>query len=67
MTKEWMRTEIFCEEYDQRVNTVQKRVHDGTWPRGEIYSNPSGGQGYIHVARALAWLASKGKAPAVKM
>lgn len=38
MTKEWMRTEIFCEEYGQRVNTVQKRVHDGTWPRGEIYS-----------------------------
>lgn len=56
-----MRIEDFCREHDQRQNTIQKRVHDGIWPRGEFYSNPSGGQGYVHVARALAWLKEKGK------
>lgn len=59
--EEWMRIEIFCETYGQRSNTIQKRIHDGIWPRGEFYSNPSGGQGYIHVERALAWLREKGK------
>jgi hypothetical protein len=57
----WIRIEVFCEKHGQRANTVRKRVHDGSWPRGEIYASPEGGQGYIHEARALAWLREKGK------
>ncbi len=61
MDKDWIRVDDFCTKYDQRPNTVQKRVHDETWARGEIYANPTGGQGYIHEARAVAWLKEKGK------
>lgn len=60
--KAWMRLDDFCAKYKQRAGTIQKRVHDGVWPRGEIYSNPTGGQSYIHEARAVAWLKEKGKA-----
>lgn len=57
----WMEIDAFCEKYDQRKNTIHKRVTDGSWPRGEIYSSPSGGMAYIHVERALAWLRERGK------
>lgn len=62
MDNDWMRLDTFCAKHEQRPNTVQKRVHDGVWERGVIYANPSGGQGYVHEARAVAWLAAKGKA-----
>lgn len=61
MDKEWIRVDDFCLKHNQRQNTVQKRVHDGAWKRGEIYACPDGGIGYIHEARALAWLQEKGK------
>lgn len=57
----WITLEAFCEKYGQRANTCQKRVHDGHWPRGEIYSSPSAGRPYIHEERAVAWLKEKGK------
>lgn len=57
----WMELDAFCEKYGQRKNTVHKRVTDGTWPRGEYYAAPSGSVGYINVAKAEAWLSSKGK------
>lgn len=57
----WIRIDDFCTKYSQRQNTVQKRVHDGVWARGVVYANPTGSQGYIHEARAVAWLTEKGK------
>lgn len=62
MDNNWIRIDDFCTKYDQRGNTVQKRVHDGVWERGVIYANPTGAQGYIHEQRAVAWLIEKGKA-----
>ena len=56
---DWVRIDDFCAKHDQRQNTVQKRVHDGAWPRGEFYANPTSGQGYIHEARAVAWLEAR--------
>lgn len=61
MDNSWIRVDDFCLKHDQRPGTVRKRVHDGIWPRGEFYSCPDGGQGYIHEARALAWLEEKKK------
>lgn len=60
--KAWIRMDDFCKKYGQRQGTVQKRVADGVWPRGEIYACPTGGTSYIHEARALAWLKERGKA-----
>lgn len=57
----WIPLDLFCERYNQRANTCQKRVHDGHWPRGEIYSSPTAGRPFVHEARAVAWLKEKGK------
>jgi len=57
----WMELDAFCEKYKQRKNTIHKRVADGTWPRGEFFSSPSGGTCYVHVEKATAWLAARGK------
>lgn len=57
----WMELSAFCEKYGQRANTIHKRVADGVWPRGEFYAAPSGGVGYVNVAKAEEWLSSKGK------
>lgn len=57
----WITIEAYCDKYGERANTIQKRVHDGVWPRGEFYSSPSNGRAYIHEARAVAWLKEKGK------
>lgn len=58
---DWIRMDVFCAKYDQRTNTIQKRVHDGIWKRGEHYSCPDGSMAYIHEGRAVAWLREKGK------
>lgn len=60
----WILLMDFCRKYGQTPNVVQKRVHDGAWARGEYYSVPSAGDGYIHEARARAWLEERGKLPA---
>jgi hypothetical protein len=57
----WMEIDAYCEKYGQRKNTVQKRVHDGTWPRGLMYASPSGGVAYVHVERCNDWLQARGK------
>jgi hypothetical protein len=57
----WMELNAFCEKYQQRANTIHKRVTDGVWPRGEFYAAPSGSVGYVHEKKATEWLASKGK------
>ena len=57
----WMRVDDFCAKYSQRRNTIHKRVMDGAWPRGEIYSAPDGGVGWVHEERAVRWLKEKGK------
>jgi hypothetical protein len=57
----WITVDDWCERYDEPLNTVQKRVQDGTWERGLIYSTPDGGQSYIHEARATKWLEMRGK------
>jgi hypothetical protein len=59
----WIEVEAYCAKYGERKNTVHKRVADGTWPRGEFYSTPSGGVGYVHEARAREWLEQQGKLP----
>jgi len=56
----WMEVEAFCAKFRQSKNTVHKRVHDGAWPRGVIYSSPSGGVAYVHVERACEWLQQRG-------
>jgi len=57
----WMEIDEFCEKYKQRKNTIHKRVGDGIWPRGEMYSSPSGGVSYVHLQKALDWLEARGK------
>ncbi len=59
----WVKLEDFCEKYQQKKGTCMKRAHDGSWARGEIYSSPTGGQGWVHEARAVAWLKKRGKLP----
>ncbi len=59
----WMPLVAFCEKYEQRQNTVHKRVADGAWERGVVYSSPTGGVGYVHEARAVEWLTKRGKLP----
>ncbi len=60
-TNGWMPIDVFLKKYDQRRNTVHKRIADGIWPRGVIYSAPDGGAGWIHEERAVRWLKEKGK------
>lgn len=57
----WIELNEFCEKYKQRPNTVHKRVNDGVWPRGEMYSSPSGGVAYVHEQKARDWLEARGK------
>lgn len=57
----WILLEEFCQKYGQRANTLQKRVHDGHWSRGEIYSCPSGGRTFIHEEKAVDWMKKHGK------
>lgn len=58
----WVTVEAWCEAHEgEHKGTIQKRVHDGLWIRGEHYSAPDGGQAYVHVKRAEAWLAARGK------
>lgn len=59
----WMPLAEFCEKYQQRKNTVTKRVFEGIWPRGEYYSSPSGGAAFVHEERAAAWLRARKKLP----
>lgn len=55
----WIELEAYCVKYGERKNTVHKRVADGTWPRGEYYSSPSGGVSYVNEALAAEWLAQR--------
>jgi predicted DNA-binding transcriptional regulator AlpA len=57
----WIELNDYCQKYGERRNTVHKRVADGTWPRGEFYSSPSGSVSYVHEARAREWLEQQGK------
>lgn len=57
----WIEIDAYCAKYGERKNTVHKRVADGTWPRGEMYSSPSGGVCYVHEERAARWLELRGK------
>jgi hypothetical protein len=57
----WVRTSVFCQKHKQQETTVRKRIHDGAWERGVIYACSEGGTGYIHEARALAWIAERRK------
>jgi hypothetical protein len=57
----WIELDAFCAKYGERKNTVHKRATDGTWPRGVYYSSPSGGTGFVHEERAVAWLKEHGK------
>lgn len=57
----WIELDAYCEKYGERKNTVHKRVTDGTWPRGEFYSSPSGGVSYVNEAAAVEWLQQRGK------
>lgn len=57
----WIELEAYCQKYGERKNTVHKRVTDGTWPRGEFYSSPSGNVAYVHEPRARQWLEQNGK------
>ena len=57
----WIRIEDWCLRYDERKNTVHKRVTDGAWERGIHYSAPDGGDGFVHEARARTWLEERGK------
>lgn len=63
MTEEdgWIDLDVYCARYGERKNTVHKRVTDGQWVRGEIYSAPDGGIGFVHEERAQKWLAERGK------
>ena len=40
---------------------MHKRVHSGLWIRGELYSAPDGGQGFVHEEKAKAWMEQRGK------
>lgn len=55
----WMLLAEFCAKHNQKVATIHKRVADGAWPRGVIYSCPDGDKSYVHEARALEWEAGK--------
>lgn len=57
----WITLEAWCEKYGEDLNTIQKRVQGGAWDRGDLYSTPDGGQGYVHEARAKVWLERRGK------
>ena len=57
----WIELDAYCEKYGERKSTVHKRVADGGWARGEHYSAPSGGVGYVNEPAARAWLAERGK------
>jgi hypothetical protein len=59
----WVRLDDFCEKYQQVKGTCLKRVHDGGWQRGVIYSSPTGGEGWVHEERAVAWLKKRKKLP----
>lgn len=59
----WITLEAYCEKYNERPNTVQKRVHDGQWQRGVHYSRPTGNEAYVHEANVRALLQEQGKLP----
>jgi hypothetical protein len=63
----WIRADVFCQKYQQDPGTVRKRVHDGVWERGVLYSCPDGDTAYVHEARAVAWLRERNKLPAELM
>lgn len=56
----WMPLAEFCVKYGQRPNTLHKRVFDGIWERGVMFSSPTAGTSYVHEPRAVAWLIVKG-------
>ena len=57
----WITVEAWCLKYSELENTIHKRVSSGAWARGEFYSAPDGGQGYINELRAANWLEQRGK------
>lgn len=65
-TDGWMPLAEFCEKYKQRANTIHKRVTDGAWERGVMYSAPDGSSCFVHEERAVAWLREKGQLPPIE-
>lgn len=59
--KGWLDLDAYCQKYGERKNTVHKRVTDGLWERGDIFSSPSGGTCYVHEEKARDWLRMRGK------
>lgn len=57
----WITLDEYCARYGEARGAVHKRVQDGQWQRGEIYSSPDGKTSYVHEARAAAWLRERGK------
>jgi hypothetical protein len=57
----WLELDAFCEKYNERKNTIHKRVADGSWERGVLFASPSGGTSFVHEERAVAWLRENGK------
>lgn len=57
----WILLDDFCAKHGLRPNTIQKRIHDDIWKRGEHYSSPEGGKAYLHEERCLAWLKDHNK------
>jgi hypothetical protein len=53
----WITIEAYCQKYGERRNTVHARVNTGKWERGVHYSLPDSSSGFVHEARARAWVA----------
>lgn len=57
----WILLDRWCEIYDERPNTIHKRIQEGLWPRGEYAACPDGLVMYLHEERCKVWLAKRGK------
>ncbi len=57
----WLSVGQFCAKHSIRINTIHKWIADGAFVRGEMYSAPSGGTGYMHEEKVLAWMQANGK------
>ncbi len=57
----WIPLPEFAEKYEQKLDTIHRRVGSGEWARGELVSSSEGGVSFIHEARAVEWLRVRGK------
>jgi hypothetical protein len=58
----WITVEDYCEQTGDKAANIHKRVFDGIWKRGIHFSVPEPrSAGYVNVAAAQAWEASRAK------